>query len=147
MGAAFKVLLKLSPQILSAPLIFSAPTLPPTIQYRSFLASLPRCAFNATFRVRFWPTCDRLPLSCRHPYSLLILCFPLVVFFFQFCLYLLVFFYYLFILFGFFPFLSFIYLYVFSFLSFIVIRLYPLKLFCAYEYIYIWSRPLDCGCE
>ena len=39
MGVALGVLLKLSPSVLSAPLISSAPALSPTIHCRSFLAS------------------------------------------------------------------------------------------------------------
>jgi hypothetical protein len=89
---------------------------------------------------------------------ILIICFLCFSFgyFFRFCLYLLFFsitiflyvFFCLFLLFGCFSIVAFLFLCTFfSFLFLLVIRLYPLKLFSAHEYICIWSRSLGCGCQ
>jgi hypothetical protein len=139
--------------VLSAPSISSAPALPPTVCCQSFLES-PRDVLS---------TPPSALVSSQHAIGflpvivILIVCFPCFFFscFSCFCLYLLVFpllfscmFYsvcsfYLVV----FPFCTSISLYVFSFMFLLVIRLYPLILFSAHEYICIWYRPLGCGCE
>jgi hypothetical protein len=110
-----------------------------------------RCAFNAIFRVGFWPARDWLPLGCRHPHSLLSLFF-LWFFFSYICLFFHCYLPIHFLLFVpfiwlFFHFLCFYFPIHFSFLFLLVIRLYSLKLFSAHEYICIWSKSLGCGCE
>jgi hypothetical protein len=143
------------PPVLSTPLISSTSTLPPIGHCQSFLASL-RDVF---FRIGFRLARDRHPPDCRHPHSLLSLFFLLLLLLVFFFLILHVFacfsiaislyvFFRLFLLFDCFS--IFVILFpctFFSFLFLLVIRLYPIKLFSAHEYIYIWSRLLGYGCE
>ena len=147
-GAALRVSLKLCPSVLNALSIFSAPSLPPTIHCRSFLVS-PR---NVLLMPPFASVSDQHAIGFLSTVVILIICFPCFSFgcFSRFCLYLLFFHFILFVPFIwlFFHFCPFIFLYVFSFLFFLlVIRLYPLKLVYARDYICIWFKPLGCGCE